>query len=162
MPPLPAAEPEQLEQALSLQAEAALLGVAPEHRMASAVIDAAPGETNRAGLVIAWPENAPDLAAPIAYPIAVGATAAAHSCPLDATLTLYLHSFCGLLVAAGQKLVPLGQTDAQRIVAALNDRIEQLAAETQTTDLDDLGGAALRGDIASMRHETQQVRLYRS
>ena len=110
----------------------------------------------------AWPLDGPELKAPIAYPVAVGAFSASHACPLAQTLTLYLHSYCGMLTVAAQKLVPLGQTDAQRAVAALNINIHELVAETQNGDLQTLGGAALRADIASIRHETQKVRLYRS
>lgn len=55
---LPDAEPEQLEQALRLQAEAHTLGTAPEHRTAMAVLPAAPGETSRSGVIVSWPESA--------------------------------------------------------------------------------------------------------
>ncbi len=116
-----------------------------------------------------WPEAAsieealgPEPPRRIAYPVAVGAAAGRAGCPLAPTIALSLHAYCGMLVVAGQKLVPLGQTDAQRALARLSDRIETLAAEIEAADLDDLGGSALRADIASMRHETQEVRLYRS
>lgn len=56
--PLPDAPADQLEQALRLQAEAHLLGIAPPHRLAMAVLPAAAGETTRTGLVLAWPESA--------------------------------------------------------------------------------------------------------
>jgi len=56
---LPDADPEQLDQALRLQAEAHLLGNTPAHRLAMSVLPSAPGETSRAGLVFAWPESAP-------------------------------------------------------------------------------------------------------
>ena len=55
---LPDAPAEQLEQALRLQAEAHLLGIAPPHRLAMAVLPNASGETTRTGLVLAWPEAA--------------------------------------------------------------------------------------------------------
>jgi len=55
---LPNAEPAQLDQALRLQAESHLLGVAPQHRTAMSVLPSAPRENARAGLIVAWPENA--------------------------------------------------------------------------------------------------------
>jgi hypothetical protein len=55
---LPDAPAEQLEQALRLQAEAHLLGIAPPHRLCMAVLPGAPSETTRTGLVLAWPESA--------------------------------------------------------------------------------------------------------
>ncbi|MHC4415339.1 MAG: PilN domain-containing protein [Planctomycetota bacterium] len=55
---LPDADPEHLEQALRLQAEAHLPDTGPEHRQAMAVLPVAPGETNRSGIIVAWPEAA--------------------------------------------------------------------------------------------------------
>jgi hypothetical protein len=55
---LPDAPLEQLMPALRLQAEAHLLGIAPPHRLAMAVLDQAAGETSRTGLVLAWPPSA--------------------------------------------------------------------------------------------------------
>lgn len=66
---LPDATPEQLQQALHLQAEAHLLGIAPPHRLAMAVLPNAPGETTRTGLVLAWPEAAKFSAPPTTRPV---------------------------------------------------------------------------------------------
>ena len=57
---LPDVAPAQLEQALSLQAEAHLLAEVPEHRRAKAVLPKASGETNRSGILLAWPQSARD------------------------------------------------------------------------------------------------------
>ncbi|UCD74339.1 MAG: hypothetical protein JSV91_11170, partial [Phycisphaerales bacterium] len=77
---LPDAGPDQLEQALSLQAEAQLLGSAPPHRLAMAVLHAAPGETSRAGIILVWPESAlfrpPRTARPMVFAPDVAALAA--------------------------------------------------------------------------------------
>ena len=55
---LPDASREQLQMAIGLQAEAHLPDIAPPHRLGLAVLDAAPGETTRCGLMLAWPESA--------------------------------------------------------------------------------------------------------
>ncbi|MHC5005048.1 MAG: hypothetical protein ACYTJ0_18215 [Planctomycetota bacterium] len=55
---LPVAEPDQLVEALQLQAEAQLAGVAPDYRTGLAVLHPAPGETSRTGIVVAWPPAA--------------------------------------------------------------------------------------------------------
>ena len=60
------------------------------------------------------------------------------------------------------RLVPLGQTTGLRVLAALEPAILQVAAESRTATLDDLGGCAFRSDLAAMRHETQYTRLFRS
>ena len=108
-----------------------------------------------------WPDAAPPPDQ-IAYPVAVGRAARALGCPLDTTLLLYLQAFAANLVSAGVRLIPLGQTAGQRIVAGLAPAVEAVAAEAATAPLADLGGAVIRADIASMRHETQATRLFRS
>ncbi len=60
------------------------------------------------------------------------------------------------------RAIPIGQTDGQKIVAALAPLAAEIAAGTADATLDDLGGATLRADIASMKHETQYTRLFRS
>ena len=64
--------------------------------------------------------------------------------------------------SAGVRAIPIGQTDGPRVVAALGATIDAVIAEAAAATLDDLGGAALRADIASMKHETQYTRLFRS
>ena len=66
------------------------------------------------------------------------------------------------LISAGVRLIPLGQTDGQRVLAALEPVVAEAAARAMTTPLDDIGGAAFRADLAAMRHETQYTRLFRS
>lgn len=100
--------------------------------------------------------------APAPYPVAVGRAAAAHGLPLAETAFLYLHAFAANLVSAGVRLIPLGQTDGQRALAALLPLARRVAAEAITAPLDAVGGCAIRADIASMRHETQYTRLFRS
>ncbi len=101
-------------------------------------------------------------ATPRAYPIAVGLTARQHGCPEQETVTLFLHAYVANLVSACIRLVPLGQVEGQRILAALHADIGAVTAEALAASLDDIGGCALAADIASMRHETQPVRLFRS
>ncbi|MEE8153639.1 MAG: hypothetical protein V3T53_01620 [Phycisphaerales bacterium] len=55
---LPESNAIQLQQALELQAEAHLLGTAPPHRQAVAVLESGPGETSRTGIMLSWPEAA--------------------------------------------------------------------------------------------------------
>jgi urease accessory protein len=99
---------------------------------------------------------------PIAYPIAVGVTAAGHAIAVETALHAFLHAVAANLVSAGVRLVPLGQTDGQRALAALEPVVTASAHRALATALDDVGGAAFRADLASMRHETQYTRLFRS
>ncbi|NBB68896.1 MAG: urease accessory protein UreF [Alphaproteobacteria bacterium] len=100
--------------------------------------------------------------APLAYPVAVGVTAAAHGVPLRSALHAYLHAFAANLVSAGVRLIPLGQNAGQRALAALEPPVHALAEAAETATLDDLGGCAWLAEIGSMRHETQYTRLFRS
>ena len=97
-----------------------------------------------------------------AYPIAVALCAAVSGVALRAALIGYLQAFSSALVTAGVKLVPLGQTDGQRVIAALEPVVENVADAALARPLDDLGSAAPMIDLLSMRHETQYTRLFRS
>jgi urease accessory protein len=98
----------------------------------------------------------------IALPVAVGVACAGHGVPLDPALHAYLEAMAANLISTGVRLVPLGQTDGQRILAALEPVVAATAERALVTMLDDVGGAAFRADLASMRHETQYTRLFRS
>lgn len=98
----------------------------------------------------------------IAYPVAVGALAAAHGVGEDPATLGLLHAFTANLVSAAVRLVPLGQTAGLRMLAGLEDTVQGVAADTRNSTLDDLGSACFRSDIASLCHETQYTRLFRS
>ena len=65
-------------------------------------------------------------------------------------------------ISAGARLIPLGQTDSQRVLAALEPAVSETAKRAIAAKLDDLGSATFRADLASLRHETQYTRLFRS
>jgi urease accessory protein len=113
----------------------------------------------------AWPCPALDLLAsgvvPV-YPVAVGVLAAGHGVPLALTVRGFLHAVMSSWISAGVRLVPLGQTDSQRALAALEPVVESTARRALAATWDDLGSAMFRADLASMRHETQYTRLFRS
>jgi len=98
----------------------------------------------------------------IAYPVAVGVLCAGHRIPLAATLQAFLHALISNWISAGVRLVPLGQTDGQRVLVSLETVIHDTAARAAQASLDDLGSATFRADIGSMRHESQYTRLFRS
>jgi len=106
-------------------------------------------------LVAAWP-------GPCAYPVAVAAAAAGHGIALAPALAAFLHACAANLISAGVRLIPLGQTDGQRVLAALEPVIAATATRALATPLDAVGSAAFRADLASLRHETQYTRLFRS
>jgi urease accessory protein len=102
----------------------------------------------------------------LAYPVAVACLTAGHAAPLNLALTAYLHGIVANLSSAAQRLIPLGQTDGQRVIAALRERVGDVA--TRAADLEDgdpfeaLGSASFMAEIAAMAHETQYTRLFRT
>jgi urease accessory protein len=130
-------------------------------------------ETTAQGLAFAettrvvWPCPALDRLqkiwdGPLAYPVAVGVSAAGHGIPAAPSLAAFLQAIAANLVSAGVRLVPLGQTDGQRILAALEPIVAGTSERALNCALDEVGTAAFRADLASMRHETQYTRLFRS
>jgi len=111
-----------------------------------------------------WPHDGLDAlgAGEVAFAVAVGAAAAAHGLPLRPTAEAFCQAFAANLVSAGVRLIPLGQTDGLRVLARVQPLIARLVGEALDASLDDVGGATIAADIASMRHETQYTRLFRS
>lgn len=99
---------------------------------------------------------------PCAYPIAVAAACAGHKIPLLPALHGFLTAVVSNWVSAGVRLIPLGHTQGQRILHALQSVIAVGTERALAARLDDLGTATLRADLASIRHETQHTRLFRS
>jgi urease accessory protein len=115
----------------------------------------------------AWPCPALDRlqkiwGAPLAYPVAVGAAAAGHGIAAAPSLAAFLQAIAANLVSAGVRLIPLGHTDGQRILAGLEPVVAAIMKRALNCALDEVGTAAFRADLASMRHETQYTRLFRS
>ncbi|MEL6450698.1 MAG: urease accessory protein UreF [Pseudomonadota bacterium] len=98
----------------------------------------------------------------LTYPVAVGRAARAMAVPLDQTLPLFLHAFASNLVSVAQRALPLGQTDGQRVLARLAPAITRTATEAAHSTLDDLWATNFAADIAAMRHETLQPRIFRT
>jgi urease accessory protein len=111
----------------------------------------------------AWPSTIyAQLPEPCPYPVAVGAIAAAHGIGVDETLLGFLTAAVHAQVSVAVRLVPLGQTDGLAVMASLEPAIATLADAAATAGLDDIGGIAYATDIAQMRHETLEPRIFRS
>lgn len=98
----------------------------------------------------------------IAYPIAVGAACAGHAVPLAPALHAFLTAIVANWISAGVRLVPLGHTDSQRLLQMLEPVVRQTAQRALVSDLDNLGSATFRADLAGIKHEEQYTRLFRS
>jgi urease accessory protein len=124
------------------------------------------GQAFMATTVAAWPhpmlESLAKAETGVALAVAVGAACALHEIALPAALRAYLQGLAMNLVSAGQKLIPLGQTEAQRAIAALEACVLRVAGLAAPARIEDAGTAAPILDWCSMRHETQYTRLFRT
>src|SRR5215212_5404816 len=154
----------QDERGLAKVAELALaLATSAERRLETVT----QGDAFRLACAAAWPCPVFDFldrawSESVAYPVAVGVAAAGHGLPLEAVLEGFVFAFVVNLTSAAVRLGVLGQTDGQRVLAALTPAVLALAAFAARATIDDLGGAAFRSDLAALRHETQYTRLFRS
>jgi len=96
------------------------------------------------------------------YATSVAAAAAFAGVGLQAALGAYLHAFSANIASAIVRLVPLGQSDGQKIIAAMEPVVERALASALERDPGDTGSAAFMVDWLSMKHETQYSRLFRS
>ncbi len=101
-----------------------------------------------------------DLPNDLLLPLALGAAARRQVIDPDRVVPLYLQAFLANLVAAAQRLMPLGQIEAQRILARLHPQTLSVARATQGLMISDIHSAAFMSDIMAMRHETLQPRLF--
>jgi urease accessory protein len=98
----------------------------------------------------------------MAYPIAAGLACRHMKIPQDQALTAFLQGFCASLVSVAVRLVPLGQTSGLKILRNLASLISVTAQQAATATLDDMGGHCLAADIAAMKHETLEPRIFRT
>lgn len=98
----------------------------------------------------------------LTYPVAVGTAARMMHIPLTETLPLYLHGLTANLVSVAQRAMSMGQTDGQKVLATLAPTLSATAERAAKSTLDTLTSTSFAADIASMRHETLQPRIFRT
>ncbi len=99
---------------------------------------------------------------PAPLPVALGRAAAPLGLPVSLVLALSLQAFAGNLILAAVRFMPMGQTEGQRMLTALHPLMQQLASNAATAPLSAISSAAIRADIAAARHETLDVRIFRT
>lgn len=98
----------------------------------------------------------------LAYPVAVGRAAQLCDLPMGLSAQMYLHAFTSNLVSAGQRLMALGQTEAQALIRGLTPLCGEIAVTSLAGDLGSLTSTSFLADIASMKHESQYSRIFRT
>lgn len=98
----------------------------------------------------------------ISFPTSFACAAAHWQISAQPALVAYLWSWLENQVMAAVKALPLGQTDGQRMLLTLGDRLEAVAARAALLADDELGSFAPGLALLSSQHETQYSRLFRS
>jgi len=133
---------------------AAALAPSKERRMETMQQGAAFAATTRA----VWEIDVPDMA----YPVVVGRAAGIVGLALLPVTQLWMQAFASNLVQAAQRLLPIGQTEGQRILARLTPLIRQISTEATSATIDDIGTSTFMVDTAAMQHSAQYSRIFRS
>jgi urease accessory protein len=98
----------------------------------------------------------------ISYPIAAGTACAAMTIDRHQALLAFLQGFCAALTSVAVRLVPLGQTAGLQVLSDLMPAIALTAERAQSATLEDLGSITMLSDIAAMKHEDLEPRVFRS
>lgn len=140
--------------ALALDAQARAFASGAERLMESVQQGDAFARTTSA----VWGAELPALT----FPVAVGYAACALDLPVQLTSTLYLQAFISNLVSCAVRIVPLGQTEGQGVLQHLSPLCADVSARASEEGLEGLMSAAFASDIAAMRHETLNHRIFRT
>jgi urease accessory protein len=109
-----------------------------------------------------WEEIGPLMAADCHGAVAFSRAAWRWNIPLEAAVLGYLHSWTSNMVSAGIKLIPLGQTAGQQVLLELGLVIESVIPEILRLEDDQLESWTWGLSLASLNHEVQYSRLFRS
>ena len=98
----------------------------------------------------------------LCYPVAVGVGARRGGLERADITAAYLHAFVANLISAAVRLVPLGQTQGQRVLLGLMPDILEVGTDALSASEEDLTSACFLSDIAAMRHETLNTRIFKT
>jgi urease accessory protein len=100
--------------------------------------------------------------APCHHPVVFGIVAAILDWPPRETASAFLYSTSATIVGASLRLLPLGQLAGQRVLWSVGSVIAALAESLQSKTEDDMWSFTPELEIAAMRHESLDARLFRS
>ena len=98
----------------------------------------------------------------ITLPVAAAMSCAAEEISAREALFFFVQANASNLVSAAIRLIPLGQSEGQRALLALETSICKVVEKAPTITLDTFGASTPMIDIMSIAHETQYTRLFRS
>jgi urease accessory protein len=101
-------------------------------------------------------------APPLPYVLALGRETASLTVPEADILALFLQGLAAQLISVAVRFMPMGQSEGQRILAALAPVIAESAAHCTGASQDDLWTFTPGADIAAMAQETMETRIFRT
>lgn len=96
------------------------------------------------------------------YSIVFGVITAHWQIEIENVLLGYLHNWLNNLVNVGVKLIPLGQTEGQKLLLNFNQEITEQLTNILSLKDDELSSCSWGLSLASMNHEQLYSRLFRS
>ncbi|MBE9230098.1 urease accessory protein UreF [Phormidium sp. LEGE 05292] len=102
------------------------------------------------------------LSQEVSFAIAFGIIAAHWEIDPSAATLGYLHSWATNLISASIRLIPLGQTIGQQLLSKLHSPIVETSSKILALTDDNLSSCGWGLALASMAHEIQYSRLFRS
>ena len=156
----------QVQQWLDLNLRFSAFKLARESRVASATLGrrflALARNLSQSAILSAALEEARQTRLEIHHSVAFGLAGAALGIEAEATLLAYLHQTLTNLISACQRLLPLGQNQATRMLWELKPVLAGLVSEIsdQEFDLNEASCSAPLLELGSMRHPSLQTRLF--
>jgi urease accessory protein len=102
------------------------------------------------------------LADCITYPSVVGVAGGIFEVEKKLLLHSYLHAFTSNILSAALRIMPIGQTEIQKIIFQMKGNVEEMTNKSLGLSLSDLGSSVFISDWASSKHQNQYTRLFRS
>lgn len=98
----------------------------------------------------------------MAYPAAAGNACVLAGIEKQSAVLAFLQGFCASQVSVAVRLIPLGQTKGLEVLRDLSPIISSVASRASQATLDDLGSSCILAEIAAMKHETLEPRVFRT
>ena len=94
------------------------------------------------------------------YPVAAGFYIGASEADISQGLGIYCYNLLSAAVNHTVKLVPLRQTDGQKVLHSMLGKIPSAVEKTVDCDVSELGAGGFGFELRSMQHETLYTRIY--
>tara|TARA_Y200000002_G_scaffold7873_1_gene6584 strand:- start:318 stop:944 length:627 start_codon:yes stop_codon:yes gene_type:complete len=106
--------------------------------------------------------KASDTQLGLPYPIALGTAARKHKFKIEELIPLFLQSNISNLIAAAQRLLPLGHKRSTSILKNLFEKINEISRKVLLSTEKDLFSSCYLADTCTLLHEEFQGKIFKS